>query len=157
MFRLTLTLLALILAPAPPAQAASCAAPPAALAGEMLAAVNAERARAGQTAYAPDPRLSEVAQRHACEMAGQGYVSHTGQNGARVSDRVKATGFRTCLTAENIGFGLGTVGALMQTLMASPPHRANILNRRLQAAGFGYVPATGGSGPWWVQVYADPC
>ena len=60
-------------------------------------------------------------------MATKGFFDHHGSDGKTPKTRVKRAGYRTCLTAENISFGWRSVDQVMQVLMQSPKHRANIL------------------------------
>lgn len=142
---------------APAAQAAQCARPAPAIAAEVLAAVNAVRTSQGRPPLAPDPRLDAAAQAHACDMAQNGFFDHRGSSGSTVGARVRAAGVKSCTTAENIAYGWRSTGQVMDGWMQSSGHRANILRGSVEAIGFGYVPASGGVGPWWVQVFANPC
>ncbi|MFW5751582.1 MAG: CAP domain-containing protein [Planctomycetota bacterium] len=63
-----------------------------AFASEMLAAVNAERADAGEAALAWNPQLTQAATAHAEDMQTNDFFSHTGSDGSAVGDRVHATG-----------------------------------------------------------------
>ena len=137
--------------------AAQCAVPgnAAAMAGAVYAGVNAERAAAGRAALAPEARLAVAAQAQACDMATTGLRDHRGSDGSAVDERVRRAGFRTCLTAENIGWGYADAGRMLAGWMASPGHRGNILNDRVSAMGVGL--AQGADGPQWVLVLARPC
>ncbi|MBK5947314.1 hypothetical protein CCR83_12895 [Rhodobacter veldkampii DSM 11550] len=135
----------------------SCRAVPAEISGPMLARVNAERRAQGLRPLQLDAKLTRAAQGHACDMATKGFFDHHGSDGKTPKTRVKRAGYRTCLTAENISFGWRSVDQVMQDLMQSPKHRANILRGSVQEIGIGYVPRTGNQGPWWVQVFANPC
>ena len=55
--------------------------------------------------------------------------------------------------AENIGYG-GSVPTLHRAFMASPPHRANLLNRRLRQVGIGIV--VEGNRLWITEVFRRP-
>ncbi|MBW6506206.1 MAG: CAP domain-containing protein [Rhodobacteraceae bacterium] len=157
MFRLLLAVLAATLALAAPAFAGQCPGPSSAVTNEILAAVNTERAREGRAPLARDSRLDAAAQGHACDMATKGFFDHRGSSGSSVGNRVRAAGLRSCTTAENIAYGWRETGRVMAEWMQSSGHRANILRGSVNAIGIGYVPASGGAGPWWVQVFANPC
>ena len=54
--------------------------------------------------------------------------------------------------AENVAMGYGSPKAVMQAWMASPGHRANILDCRLRHLGVGVV--LQGDQVWWTQDFA---
>lgn len=145
------------LAAATPTRAAGCAGVSEEVSQQMVQMVNAERKRAGLPPVTPDAKLARAAQAHACDMANRGFFAHKGSSGSTPKARVKKAGYRTCLTAENISFGWRSVDQVMHDLMNSPKHRENILRRNVDEIGIGYVPRTGDQGPWWVQVFANPC
>ncbi len=157
MSKLILLAAAALLATSFAANAVQCRQASPTAAAEMLAAVNAERAASGRAPLAQDPRLDAAAQAHACDMATNGFFDHRGSSGSDVSARVRGVGVSSCTTAENIAYGWRTAAQVMAGWMESSGHRANILRGNVAAIGFGYVPAEGGAGPWWVQVFARPC
>jgi len=152
-----LVLAAVLALLAPAAEAAHCGQPAPGLAAEVLAAVNAARRADGLAPLAPDPRLDAAAQAHACDMAQNGFFDHRGSSGDSVTDRVRAQGMKSCTTAENIAYGWRSTQQVMDGWMQSSGHRDNILRGSVNAIGIGYVAASGGAGPWWVQVFARPC
>ncbi|MDP1668569.1 CAP domain-containing protein [Phaeovulum sp.] len=157
MSKLLIASCAVLLGLAAPAAALQCPAPSSAITNSILAAVNAERAREGRAPLAHDARLDAAAQGHACDMAANGFFDHRGSSGSSVGNRVRAAGMSSCTTAENIAYGWRETGRVMAEWMQSSGHRANILRGSVEALGVGYVPAQGGAGPWWVQVFANPC
>ncbi|WP_376874884.1 CAP domain-containing protein [Albirhodobacter sp. R86504] len=138
------------------AQSASCD-----LSTQMAAAmaqeVNQQRAAQGLRPLQTDSKLTAAAQAHGCDMARRGYFSHTGADGSSAGARVKKTGYRACLSAENISYGWPDTGRAMQDLMNSKGHRANILHKKARALGVAVIPKQGTAGPWYVQVFAAPC
>ena len=134
-----------------------CGGAPKLVSESMFNSVNAARKTAGLPALKEDRKLARAAQEHACDMAKNGYFAHQDLKGRNVMKRVSAEGYRSCVAAENLGFGWRTVDQVMKDLMNSPHHRENILRRSVKAIGIGYVPPSNGQGPWWVQVFADPC
>lgn len=154
--RLIAALLLVLLAA--PAARAACTVPPdaAAVGAAMLAGVNAQRAGNGRGALAMDPRLTQAAQLHACDMAARRKLDHKGSDGSSHVTRAKRAGCRYRATlSENIGYGFGSVGRMLGAWMGSAGHRKNILERKNRVAGVGY--ATGPGGPWWVMMYAGGC
>ena len=124
---------------------------PPAPATQILARVNAERAKAGCKAVVLDPRLTAAAAGHAQDMATNNYFSHTSRDGRTFVDRITAEGYPVP-RSENIAAGQPTVTAVMEAWLASAGHRANILD--CSAVAMGAASATGGSyGIYWVQDF----
>jgi uncharacterized protein YkwD len=122
------------------------------VAGQVLALVNDQRARAGCGAVSASSTLQRAAQGHSADMAVNDYFSHTSEDGRSFSDRVRAAGYGGGAIAENIAAGQSTAGAVMTSWMNSSGHRANILNCSYRHLGIGY--AKGGSyGHYWTQDF----
>lgn len=146
--------LAALLALAPLAATAGCATPPdaARLVADAATAVNAARKANGLAPLAKDARLDQAALAHACWMAETGTFSHKGAGGSLPKKRIKATGYRTRLTAENIAWGQRSGAEVVQTWMESPGHRRNILMSSLDEYGLGVALMKGRI--VWVMDYA---
>ena len=135
------------------APALACTAPPPIELEIHLAAVNAERAKAGRAALALSPELARVAQAHACDMARRGYFSHTSPDGRGMMERTRRAGLTgLCAVGENIAQGQSDVPTVVAGWMRSPGHRRNILDSDFVLVGFGRGP-----GPNWVQLFAARC
>jgi uncharacterized protein YkwD len=133
-------------APATPKAAASTSA-----AGQVLALVNAERARAGCKAVTLDDRLTKAAAGHSRDMATEDFFSHDSQDGAGFADRIRAAGY-PAPRSENIAAGQATPAAVMDAWMHSAGHKANILD--CKATEMGIAAATGGDfGIYWTQDF----
>lgn len=117
----------------------------------VLAAVNEYRAGKGRKALVVSPVLQRIAEGHARDMATNGFFSHSGSNGSAPSDRARAGGYRYCLFAENIAKGQKTLAAVMESWITSPPHRKNLLLRKLREVAVARV-----DGDIWVMVLARP-
>ena len=111
----------------------------------VLCLVNRERAARGERPLVPDPQLTASAQAHTDSMASQDYFEHVGPRGETPLMRMRATGYMSRAhvayeVGENIGWGTlweGTPRAVVAAWMASPPHRANILDARFHDTGVG--------------------
>jgi uncharacterized protein YkwD len=134
--------------PAPPPPAAAAAAQD--RAAQVLALVNQERADAGCRPLGADGRLAAVAAAHSADMRDRGFFDHVNLDGLSPFDRADAAG--VAARAENIARGQSDAAAVMESWMASPGHRANILDCGLTRLGVGV--ADGGGGPWWTQLFA---
>jgi uncharacterized protein YkwD len=117
-----------------------------------LCLVNRERARHGEPALHWNERLVAAAQAHTESMAFGGYFAHVGPSGETPLTRMRRTGYisrspRTGFeVGENIAWGslwLGTPRAIVAAWMASPGHRANILDSRFRDTGIGVSPHVG--------------
>lgn len=107
------------------------------LQAEVVAAVNAQRRAAGLGALTLSEPLGRIAQSHACDIAARKTTSHSSANGATITDRLRAVGYRFGAAAENTGRGPATADAVVAMWMNSPAHRANILNARLRELAVG--------------------
>ncbi|MET9734434.1 sigma-70 family RNA polymerase sigma factor [Streptomyces sp. NPDC006458] len=138
--------------PAPdPVTPEAAPAPPSSVAGQVLALVNTERAKAGCSPVAQNATLDTAAQRHSDDMAARGFFDHTNPDGQDPGDRITAAGYTWSTYGENIARGQQTAAEVMQSWMNSPGHRANILNCSVEETGLGLHQGAGG--PWWTQVF----
>ncbi|NEQ63513.1 MAG: CAP domain-containing protein [Moorea sp. SIO4A1] len=124
---------------------------------ELLGLTNAERRKAGLPPLQLSAELSQAAQLHAEDMVRNGFFSHTGSDGSKISDRAKAAGYLYSYVGENIAAGNPTPAQTIRQWMGSTGHRRNILKPQYQEIGFGYV--SDPSSPYrhyWVQVFGSP-
>jgi uncharacterized protein YkwD len=106
--------------------------------------VNRERARHGEHALRPNMRLRRAAQAHSESMAQGGYFNHVSPGGATPLARMRSVGYISNAAGyevgENIAYGtlwLATPRAIVAAWMASPGHRANILDGRFRDTAIG--------------------
>jgi hypothetical protein len=104
---------------------------------------NAERARHGLPPLQPDETLNAIARGHSADMLRRNFFDHTNPDGEGPGDRV-ARGHRQLIgeSAENVWSGSGYSPAVAEAQivadwMASPGHRANILNQVYTHLGVG--------------------
>jgi uncharacterized protein YkwD len=113
-----------------------------------LCLVNRERTTRGESALRLDRHLAQAAQAHTESMAGGDYFDHTGPGGQTPLDRMRAAGYIYSSRigyeiGENIAWGTGSLGtpnAIVAAWMASPGHRANILDPRYRDTAIGVAP-----------------
>lgn len=113
-----------------------------------LCLVNRERLSHGERPLQPNGKLTRAAQSHSQDMASGDYFSHDGRGGSTPLSRMRAAGyiFSSHLgyaIGENIAWGtlrLATPGAIVRGWMASPGHRANILDATFRDTGMGVYP-----------------
>lgn len=97
------------------------------------------------------PALQAAAQAQAEHLSMTGGLSHLGPGGSTAQTRAMRAGYRACLIAENVARGQPDAASVLSDWMASPGHRANILNA--QATQYGFAR----SGSVWVLKLARPC
>lgn len=120
----------------------------------MLSLINAHRAQAGAPPLRGCGALSTAAQAYSVVLMNSGVLSHTCPNGSTPRTRIDAAGYRNWTwIGENIAMGYPTVASVVEAWMASPGHRANILNPSFEHLGIGVTsdPSTGRM--WWVQKF----
>jgi uncharacterized protein YkwD len=110
----------------------------------LLCLVNAQRRRQGAARLRAAGRLRVAATRHAADMAAHDYFAHDAPSGATVTDRVRATGYlddaRSWTLGETIAWGraqAATPLGVLRMLLASPPHRAILLDPAYRDLGVG--------------------
>lgn len=104
----------------------------------LFSMVQATRREAGLPELEPHAALSEVALAHSQDMADHDFVAHVSAQSGSPAERVRASGIRTGLVLENIGRGY-SAGQIHRGLLASPGHRANLLNPDVTHLGVGVI------------------
>jgi uncharacterized protein YkwD len=124
----------------------------------LLGQINAFRAAHGLARLRLSGALDAVATGHSAQMAQLGYFSHDSANGQSFSSRIARVysprGYRRWSVGENLVWGGPDIGAVraFRLWLASPPHRANLLNAAWRQVGLGAVhssnaPGVYGGGP----------
>jgi uncharacterized protein YkwD len=105
----------------------------------LLELANRDRAKAGLPPLQKDEGLTQAAREHGAAMAAQKKLSHQFSGEPNLVHRLAAnTKTRLDQTGENVAFA-GSVDQAQDSLMHSPPHRANLLNANYNVAGFSVV------------------
>ena len=89
--------------------------------------INAYRKEKGLKPLKLSPELTEAAKSHARDLAKWDRISHYGSDGSNPWDRVKRTGYKARLTAENVGTGQIDFNEVMKGWKDSPGHNKNLL------------------------------
>ncbi|WP_346704179.1 CAP domain-containing protein [uncultured Agathobaculum sp.] len=118
-------------------------------ASQVVALVNAERAKYGLSALKVDSRVQQAAQVRAKETVQS--FSHTRPNGSSFSTALTEAGVSYTRSGENIAYGQSTPQQVVQAWMNSSGHRANILNENFTTIGVGYT-VSGGTA-YWAQLF----
>lgn len=110
----------------------------AALAAQVLAAMNDERQKAGLAPLASSTDGERAAKAHAEDMRDRSFFDHISPEGWTPDDRLKWTGAAAYTGGgENIAAGQPQARAIVDAWMASPGHRANILSTLFTEVGVG--------------------
>ncbi len=126
---------------------------------EIVTEINRIRAEKGLSTLSPHPALARAAQRHAADMANKTFMDHTGSDGSDVGARAARAGYRWSAIAENIAASQRTAIETVRAWLASPGHRANMLNPNFKHAGAALAEPHRDPGPkgyrhYWVAVFA---
>lgn len=101
----------------------------------LLEAINQARAARGVPPMQIGVRLQRAARAHSRAMARSGSFTH-----GNWYDRLRSHGVRGRTLGETIAWGVGsdgTASAIVGSWLASPPHRATMLNRGFRRVGVG--------------------
>lgn len=86
-----------------------------------------------------NPELTEAAKAHSRDLAKWDRISHYGSDGSNPWDRVKRSGYRARLAAENVGTGQVDFSEVFKGWQESPGHNKNLLLSDAQEMGIGLV------------------
>jgi uncharacterized protein YkwD len=117
--------------------------------GKLLSQINLARTMNGLRPLHLNRALGRAAEQYSNELAGLRTLSHVSPDGATPEDRAAAAGYHGTYIGENLAVGMGPV-MTVRAWMASPGHRANLLNSAFHVVGLGA--AAGVFGPE-VTVY----
>lgn len=120
---------------------------------QMLALVNADRAKAGLEPLAMDEKIREAARAHSIDMAKNGYFSHYDLTNKTPADRLNDFQVKFTFVGENIALA-PTVELAEIGFMNSEKHRDNILTPEFTRVGLGIID-TGSYGRMVTQNFAN--
>jgi uncharacterized protein YkwD len=153
---ITLTLVALVVAPAPASaegaraaystQAGPRARPKYSPQAAVKNALNKDRVANRRAALRSQSAAQAKAQAWANRLAREGRMYHS-----NLRDGINV---KWCSLGENVGYG-PSVQSIENAYMKSPSHRANILNTKWNGVGVGY--ATRGNRVYTVHVFIKTC
>ena len=118
-----------------------------------LATANSTRRAVGAVPLQLDLRVVAAASGHSAHQAQTQKMSHTGSGGSDAGQRLTAAGYSWTTWGENVAVGQANCDAVLAGWLASPTHRANILNPSFRHIGIGM--AIGANGvPYWTMDLA---
>ena len=133
--------------PAPAADAATSHAET--LRHAVIALVDTARAATSCKALRETADLDRSATSHAQEMSADDYFSHSSADGTGWYARLQSFGTKYP-GGENIAMGYYSAASVMAAWLASPGHRANILDCQFKSIGIGQA----SDGGYWVQDFS---
>ena len=147
-----------VLSFSPPGSAALRVLEAEALESTIVERVNAVRARRGLRPLAVNGTLKTAAASHVFGMARAGYFSHSWLGGVPFERWIRwywpGGPYTTWSAGENLfrGTPRATSAYIVRAWMASPEHRANLLDRRWGLIGVGAVLAVNARGPYTGRI-----
>lgn len=102
-------------------------------------AINAYRASRGLKPLKLNAELTEAAKAHSRDLAKWDRISHYGSDGSNPWDRVKRTGYKARLAAENVGTGQVDFNEVLKGWQESPGHNKNLLLADAESMGIALV------------------
>jgi uncharacterized protein YkwD len=94
---------------------------------EALRMVNTYRKENGLRPLKLNPLLTKAARAHSQDLSRWDRISHYGSDGSNPWDRVRRTGFKARIAAENVGTGQATLAEVFEGWKKSPGHNKNLL------------------------------
>jgi uncharacterized protein YkwD len=125
--------------------------PEARLMSLLVRQTNKRRYAAGCGQVAVDHQLVEASVQQSAYMVATGTFGHMGRGGSTFVARARAAGYASP-AGENIAWGYATATEVVDAWMASPVHRANILNCEARSIGTG-VRFDAAGVPYYTQVF----
>jgi uncharacterized protein YkwD len=105
---------------------------------DMIKLINYDRAEAGLAPIHEDPSLTMLARSHSKDMYTNNFFAHVSPNTGSLSDRFKRAKIPASKWSENIALNSSLLDA-QRSLMESPGHRQNILDKDVNRVGVGIV------------------
>jgi uncharacterized protein YkwD len=127
------------------------AVPAAELMSQVVTRTNRLRHAHGCGQLDVDHDLIDASVRQSYYMASTRRFGHRGPGGSTFVARARAAGYAQP-ASENIAWGYRTADEVVGAWMASPGHRANMLNCRARSIGTGVVYALNGT-PYYTEVF----
>ena len=103
------------------------------------AIINQYRKEKGLKPLRLNAELTKAAKAHSRDLAKWDRISHYGSDGSNPWDRVKRTGYKARLAAENVGTGQISFKEVMRGWKKSPGHNKNLLLADAQHMGIALV------------------
>ncbi len=106
---------------------------------QARAMINSYRQKNGLGQLSLDAQLTKAAHAHSRDLAKWDRISHYGSDGSNPWDRVRRTGYKARLAAENVGTGQNTLKEVFAGWKKSPGHNKNLLLKDAKHMGIALV------------------
>jgi hypothetical protein len=106
---------------------------------QVVEQTNAQRAQVGLGTLTLNATLSQAALSKAQDMFSNQYWAHTSPAGKEPWTFMREAGYAYQVAGENLARDFSTTGDMMAAWMASPTHKANIVNGKYQEIGIAVV------------------
>lgn len=104
-------------------------------ASELIELTNQERETLSLPALSPNHELTQAAFRKATDLLEKGYFAHTTPEGKPFYRWVEEEGYYYLYAGENLAIDFQTSEGVVAAWMASPTHRANVVNEHYSEIG----------------------
>lgn len=138
----------------PPAPVAPEAAVTSAVSIECAGLANAQRAAVGVAPLTVNASLTAAAEGHSAYQASITTMTHDGAGGVSAGARITNAGYVWRTWGENVAYGQLDCAAVIAAWMASPGHRANILNPAFTNIGVAVAVGANGYLYWTMDLGA---
>lgn len=127
-------------------------------ADNIVRLTNAARSALGMEDLTVDSRLSRAAAGKAEDMVINSYFAHTSPTGVTPWSWIRGQGYQYLHAGENLAVHLFSAEGVHEGWMASPTHRANIVNGKFEEIGVGVARGTyeGFDTVFVVQMFGTP-
>lgn len=125
-----------------------------AAAKDLVAAINRERSEADKPPMTLDPKLSQVAQRHARDMAAQDKLLKVDSDGLSPFDRIQRMRLRYRELGMSDAASVPTAQEVIKDWLGREDLKANLLGD-FSRVGVGYATSKAGK-PYWSVIFGKP-
>jgi hypothetical protein len=127
-------------------------------ANDVLSKTNEERAKVGLSPLVSNAKLNQAALSKAQFMFDKQFWAHVSPDGVQPWEFFKKANYRYSIAGENLARDFSTSNDMMTAWMASPTHKANIVNTKYQEIGIAVVDGTlmGTQTTLVVQLFGTP-
>jgi uncharacterized protein YkwD len=135
---------------------------------QVVRLTNAARIKAGLQPLVRNSLLDRASDAHVRDMDQQNaYLAHTGSQGSTPEERIKSFGYkaawvnlegnkRRTIRLENAATGWATPAEVVEAWLASPGHRAAMLDPETKEIGVAFVYDNENATTYWVQNFGYP-
>lgn len=124
----------------------------------IMELTNSERREAALVQYKENPMLTAAAEEKAQDMATRSYFAHATPEGEKTWNLVRENGYAFSRVGENLAVKFSDPSRVVSMWLASPGHRANILNEKFVDIGVGIAEGAyqGATTTFVVALFAAP-